>query len=282
MPIKPSMHPETYSELVARSLRLYRGVFPQAFGFALLISIVLFIPRLICVAIGQNVFLTTTKVNQVALLYFAMYLSALWFLAALFWCINCLERGVHKNFIDDVEMAGKRICYVLGAAVILFLLSSLVGLLAYLVNEWFWHLKLYSYDKFLTSFLFFVVCFAQVGVSVWLATLFYFYFPLIVIEHNGILNALKQSAQLVYGKVGQTLRLQLTPWLLYFLVLILIKMVFKLNIHIYFMPQNPGATFYPTLVHIVVLALFIPWGSSMALVQLRDYELRRTVAQLKK
>ncbi len=282
MRIKPATRPETYSKLVARSLTLYKAVLPQTFIFALLISIILFIPRLICVAVGQNVFLTTIKVNQVALLYLAMYISTLWFLAALLWCINCLERNQHKNFVVDIEMAGKRVLQVFVTAIVLLFVISLVGFVSYSVHKIFWLLKLYSYNEYFTAILLLIVCLIQVGITVLLSTLFYFYFPLIVIEHDSIIKSLKQSAQLVWGRIWETVRLQVTPWLVYFLVLLLVKMVFKINIHIYFMPLDSVSSFFPTLVHIAILAFFIPWGSSMVLVQLRDLELRKASTRRKK
>src|SRR5690348_14714093 len=118
MPFKPSTRPESYSELVARSLKLYWQVLPSTFVLALL------------VAIGQNVFLGTKQPNEILAMYLAMYISVLWFMAAIIWCINCIERNKHKNFIIDIEMAGKRILYVLGAAVCLFIIGSLIGLVA--------------------------------------------------------------------------------------------------------------------------------------------------------
>jgi len=275
MPIKPSTRPESYSELITRSLRLYKTGLPSVFLFALLASMVVFIPRLISVAVGQNVFLTTTKVNQVALLYLAMYLSLLWFTAAILWGLNCIERNNHKNFIVDFEMAGKRILYVFGAALCFLFIITLIGLFAFSLNKIFWFWKLFSYDKYLASFLLFIVLFGQFAFTVWMVTLFYFYFPLIVIEHDGIFLAFKQSAQLVKNQVGKTLALQLTPWIVYIIALVLVRIIFKVNLNVYFMPKDPVSTLYPTLLHIFILAFFIPWECSMILVQLRDLELRK-------
>ncbi len=282
MPIKPSTRPESYSQLVARSLKLYWQALPRTFFFAFLTAIVVFIPRLICVAVGQNVFLKATGSKQILVLYLAIYVSVLWFAAAIIWCINCIERNKHKNFITDIEMAGKRIIYVLGAAVCLFIIASLIGGLGYFLHCLLWHLKLYSLHNDLTVLLFFLVLLLQLGASIFVSTLFYFYFPLIVIEHDGIATALKQSALLVWHKVWMTLGVQLTPWLAYLVTLIAVKMIFKLNIIIYFMPINPVANFYPVLLHIGILALFIPWASSIMLVQLRDLELRKAAASRKK
>lgn len=282
MPIKPSTRPETYSQLVARSLRLYWSVLPRTFFLAFLVATIIFIPRLICVAIGQNVFLAASHVNQILVLYLAMYVSTLWFLAATIWCINCIERNKHKSFIVDIEMAGKRILYVLGAALCIFVVCLVIGLVTGFLNYLFWHLHFYSYDKYLTAILLFLVLLLQVGFTVTVGTLAYFYFPLIVIEHDGVVTALKQSVVLVRKKIWITLCLQLTPWLAYLLLLIALKMVFQLNINIYFMPLNPVANFYAALLHMIILALFIPWSCSMMLVQLRDLELRKVAISRKK
>lgn len=280
MPIAPATRPETYAELLARSFRLYCQVLRNTFIFGLLVAVILFIPRLICVAIGKNVFLTAVTTSQL-LLFIAMYTSALWFLAAILWCVNCIERNKHENFIIDVEMAGKRILYVLGAAILLSFIGIFSGIASYIVYSIFEYLNLYSYDRYLTDFLFFLVLFTQAGISVFIAIIFYFYFPLIVVENDGILLALKQSARLVWKNIGATCCLQATPWLAYLITLIIIKIVFKVNIHIYFMPIDPVSTFYPTVMHIIILALFIPWSSSMTLVQLRDLELRKAARRRK-
>ncbi len=79
-----------------------------------------------------------------------------------------------------------------------------------------------------------------------------------------------------------TLRAQATPWLTYLVALIVIKLLFQVNINIYFMPVNPVANFYPTLLHIFILALFIPWGCSMMVAQLQDLELRKAIENAKK
>ncbi len=275
MEIQPSTRPETYSELLARSLKLYLRVLPSTFLFALFIAIILFIPRLLSVAVGQNVFLSTAWMNQLALLYLAMYLSIFWFMAALLWAINCIESNKHQNFIVDFKMAAKRVLYIFGAALCLSFIILLIGLLAFWLNELLWYFKLYFYNQYLSSMLLFLVLLVQLVFTVWVVTRLYFYFPLIVLEHEGIFLAFKQSAHLVHKQVKRTLALQLTPWMSYFISLLIIKMIFKLNINIYFMPKNPVSTLYPTLLHIIILALFIPWASSMILVQLRDLKLRK-------
>lgn len=279
MPIMPATRPESYFELVSRSWKLYWQVLPSTIFLSFLVSIIIFIPRLICVAVGQNVFLKTSWTNEIAALYVAMYISTLWFLAAIIWCINCIERNQHQNFIVDIKMAGKRILYVLGAAFFLFVIGSVIALVIYLLHTLFWYLNLYSYDGYLTLTLLTLLMLLQVSISVMITLLFYFYFPLIVIERDTVLFALKQSAHLVSRKKWMTLRAQLTPWLFYLITLVIIKMLFQVNINIYFMPVNPVANFYPTLLHIVILALFIPWGCSMMLVQLRDLELRKVAAK---
>lgn len=279
MPMNPAMRPESYSELVSRSWKLYWEVLPSTILLAFFVSVIIFIPRLICVAVGQNVFLGVARAGEVSVLYIAMYISILWFLAAVIWCINCIERNQHQNFIVDIKMAGRRILYVLGAAFCIFVIGALVGLTIYLLHRMFWLLNLYSYGGYVTLSLLTFLMFLQVSISLSIILLFYFYFPLIVIERDTILPALKQSAHLVWKKMGMTLRAQATPWLLYLTTLIIIKVVFHVDIHLYFMPVNPVANFYPTLLHIVILALFIPWGCSMMLVQLRDLELRKVIAK---
>lgn len=277
-----SKHPETYSELLARSLRLYRQVLPRTFLFALLVAIILFIPRLICVAVGKNVFLIPGQFNSQLLLYLTIYVSTLWFLAAILWCINCIQTHKHKNFVDDVRMAGKRILYVIGAGILLSLVGVVTGFCAYILHCLFWFLNLYSYNNYLTDTLVFLVLLAQVGVSVYISTLFYFYFPLIVIEKEGIILALNQSALLVWGRIWKTICLQVTPWFCYLITLIVIKMVFKVNIVIYFMPVDPVSNFYPTVLHILIFAFFIPWGCALMLTQLGDLELRKEKTLKKK
>lgn len=282
MSLAPSKYPETYSQLLVRSFRLYCQVLKPTFFFALLVSIVLFIPRLLADAAGQTDFLYTMNMGSQLVLCGAMYISVLWFLAATLWCINCIERKKHKNFIDDLEMAGKRIIYVLGAAILLLCISMLAGCIVYLLNLILWELNLYSYNKYVSSILLFMVLVTQLGISIGLSILFYFYFPLIVIEGDGIILGLKTSAQLVWSRMWRTLWLQLTPWLIYIATLVAIKMLFNIQLNIFFMPIDTASNFYSSALNILILALFIPWGSSMTLVQLRDLELRKKAISKKK
>jgi hypothetical protein len=281
MPFTPSKTPETYSALFKRSFLLYRYVLKSTLIFAILVATILYLPQLIADAAGQGAAVTSMTQNREVILNIAMYVSFLWFLAAILWCINCIERKKHKNFIDDIEMAGKRILYVLGAAILIFLIGSVAGFISYLLYTIFNYLDLYSYNKYISACLWFIVLGAQVGFSVCVAMLFYFYFPLIVIENDGIFLALKTSVNLVRGRIWRTLCLQLTPWVFYFLTILIIKVVFQINLHIYFLPSDQP-TLYITVLNILLLAFFIPWGSAMTLVQLRDLELRKAAASKKK
>jgi hypothetical protein len=106
---------------------------------------------------------------------------------------------------------------------------------------------------------------------------FYFYLALILTENQRIISSLKRSAYLVWGNWWRVANLQLTPWLINLLCLLLIKKYLPVNIHLYFVSGAEPSTFLSTLLNIIIFAIFIPWFGATLLVQLRDLELRKKV-----
>jgi len=282
MKLALATQPESYSELVVRSLKLYRQTLGPSFLLAFLVAVIVFIPRLICVAVGQNVFLTTKHWGQQQLLFITIYMSSLWFYGALLWGIHCIQQlGKREHFIAEIKAAGKRMLYVFGAAFILILIGMLTLLIDRPLHYVFLEIMQLNLHRYVFAVLMFTLIAIRASIPLLIFLLFYFYFPLIIVESDGIFLALKQSATLVWGHVCRTLKLILTPWLCYLIVLILIKMVFKINFHVFFMPFELISDLPTAAFNILILAFFIPWTGALMLVQLKDLELRKKAVRKK-
>jgi hypothetical protein len=77
----------------------------------------------------------------------------------------------------------------------------------------------------------------------------------------------------VWGRWWYTFWIIAAPWLIYTIVMFCFKAM-GVNLHI-FIIEMPSytMTLFPTLVHIILFAVFIPWFASTMLVQLRNLEL---------
>jgi len=268
--------PETYFELLGRSLNLYWHALGRTILLSLLLSIVVFSPRLICLAVGQNVFLTMSFHDFYQLLYiFTFYFCVLWFLAAAFWRVYCVAQNKKETYISDLKQALKKILYIVGAAIIIFFVLALAAVVALNLHALLRHYQLLNQHNIPASFLTAVILFVQALVPLYMTFIFYFYFPLIVIENDKIFTALKQSVILVWGNMWRTLSLQVTPWVVYLLVIMLLRNFLKLDLHVYFFAINKTPSFFATALNLVLLSFFIVWSISVVLVQLWDLELRK-------
>jgi hypothetical protein len=107
----------------------------------------------------------------------------------------------------------------------------------------------------------------------------YFYLPIIVIEHQGIWASLRKSVRLVWKNWWRTFFVQMTPWLIYFICLLLLKYIVNLNISLFYIKTEQIPTLLSLCVQILVFALFLPWIASTLMIQLRDLELRRNLEE---
>lgn len=270
-----STEPESSNQLILRSLDLYRRAFLHVFFLALALSFIVFTPRLVALLAGQDIFENISMYNPHKLWLVLINFCALIFFTALLWRVRCVMKHQHESLLDDFSVALRKIIYIVVATI----LENLLILFIIFFSVIFIYFFVFSGQQnsittdMPTLTIMFILFVLQLSVIFLIFFLLYFYLPIIVVENKKIIESLKKSAHLVWHHLSQTIWVQMTPWLIYLMTLIVIKYVFKIDLHIYFMgPQLP--TVISSLVHIVLFALFIPWVASTMLVQLHDLELR--------
>jgi hypothetical protein len=272
-PFLPS-HPETYSQLIKRSIHLYRASFSKVILLSFLLALVVFVPRFLSLLIGQDIFLNLPPLSPHRFWLAAINIVGLLFFIAILWHTHCVVRGIHEPLIEDVGKGVKKIILVLFATLLQSLIVYAVAAIIYGLQ-----LLLFQYHllfgKNLVSIL--LTCFVFMGQFVlilYISTLFLFLVPLIAIENHGILKSLERSVLLVWNHWWRTFSVQFTPWICYLLFLFFIKYILHINIHIYFL-EHGVHPLWTTLLNMIIFALFIPWVAAILLVQLKDLELRK-------
>ena len=268
--------PETYLQLLRRSIVLYRLSFRKIVPFAFLLSLTVFIPRLIAYTTGQDIFLTMTFFSPHHLWLMAINLTGLFLFIAIIWHMHCVIVNQHEPMIQDIQIALKKIFYVFIASILQALILVAVIAIAYGMQL----LVPFIYASIGKSMfgLLTLICifFAESFIILYAATLFIFIVPLIAIENKGIISALERSILLVWNHWLRTIVMQMTPWVCFILLLSIMKFILRLDIHIYFSNQV-SHPLWVTLLQLVVFALFIPWVAAVLMVQLKDLELRKHI-----
>src|SRR3990167_414896 len=265
--------PERYWQLMKRSLLLYRKSFFKTFLFALCFAVITFTPRYIAVSIGQESFIPGPFLNSYHLLLLFIDIIALPFFIAIVWHMSCITRQVDEPAREDMMIGIHKVIKVflailIQAFLILCLAFSFVTLQRIYLQEYL-QLIQHTIGALLLS-MFFIL---QLFLLLYVQTLFVFLLPLIVIEKNSILNAIKNSILLVWNHWWRTFSFQATPWAIYLLILLTIKLIFGVNIHVFFI-RDTHHHILAALSNTLIFALWIPWVAATMLVQLRDLELR--------
>lgn len=276
MTISVSSQPETLKQLIKRSFVLYRQVFVHVFFLSLMLSIVAFIPRLLAILIGQDIFNSLPLFSLSKLWLFLIDACGLFFFAAMIWRIHCVITNSHETLYDDMKISLRKLPYIFIAALLQSLLItaitfSFIVIAFYIALHEQTFLPLDLKHELISG----VILTIQLVIVGYLFFAFYFYLPIILIENNGIFASLRKSVSLVRNHWWRTFRAQMTPWIVYLVCLILIRYLLKLNIHIYFTGPEEQQHLLPTCVHILIFAIFMPWVATILLVQLRDLELRK-------
>lgn len=274
MQFTPAIKPETIMQQSIRSMRLYFKAFLHVFFFAFLLSIVVFIPRILTLFTNQDLY-PTTFFAWSNLLILLVDIGALILFTSMLWRIKCRITERHESFIDDLMVALKKTPQILVAVVIqvfVIILLNLAALGIYMLAEQ--HALLTSEAKiyWLVSGVFFLQSIALL----YLYFLFFFYLALILTEDQTAFSALKKSVMLVWKNWWRTFLVQCLPWLVYFILLIIIRDILHIDINLYFF-QMPEVTIMIVLLQLILFALFIPWPAATMLVQLRDLELRKNI-----
>lgn len=280
MPIQSSIaqstQPETASQLILRSLKLYRAAFTKVFYLSLILSICAFIPRIFALAIGENIFVVLPHFSYYRLWLIVVDVLCLVFFSAILWRMYNVFMNARETIVDDVKMALKKLPYILVAVIVLWLMFVLINLSFFGVYSYFKQENVLSISDPSIMWAMSLVVLSHLVLLVYLTTLFLFYLPLILIENKGVLRAIERSASLVWGRWWRTFLLQATPWLLYLICLSLIRIVAQVNIHIYFVAPDAQSVF-GTALNLIIFTFFVPWSAALLLVQLRDLELRKKI-----
>ena len=269
--------PVRYFALINNSFKLYRASFKRVIWLALIMSFIIFIPRLASVFFMPDLMSTSDVLSVKNLIVLLCNLTSIFFFVVILWRIRCVITGAHEKLAEDFSVGVKKLVYVaLGAIVqgILFIgfTFGILYLQLYLVS---------SNQSVISEHLIFasIMLLCEILLVLYVAMLFYFYIPLIAIENNNPISALKHSAQLVWNHWSRVILAQLTPWFIYLFVLMVIRFVMHIDINIYFM-QAENESPLISIIDFFLFALFIPWIACVLLSQMHDLEIRNKMAHL--
>jgi hypothetical protein len=275
MPYAPSTQVESVGQTLTRSWDLYRSTFLKAFLMALVLAVIEFLPRIITIIVGHETFAITAHYNYYRLLIVFDDIICIIIFAAILWRMQNTALGRHESLKTDYRTGLKKLPAIIGASFIqlfLYALVSLSGIAIVLFLNRYGVSPDLGARHALALFLHGIPIMLQFFVNLFLFVLFYFYMALIITEANGPINSLEHSARLVWGRWWYTLWVIVTPWLIYTIVMLCFKAL-GVNLHI-FIIEVPvySMTVFPTLIHIILFAVFIPWFAATMLVQLRNLE----------
>ena len=273
--------PESYTQLLKRSIKLYRRSFSSIILLlSLLLSITVFIPRLLTYFCNKDFFAGLTLLSPHVLWIALINLASFMFFIALIWHVHCVIRKVHEPLKQDMTIGLKKMIYAFIAILLQTMIMLAVIYTLFLLDYYLYIWQILNINYWFSALLFGVFFLAQVLLIIYIATLFIFYLPLIAIENKGILSSLKYSILLVWNHCFRTFSLQMTPWIFYFILLFFMKYTLGINIHIYFI-AGEYQPIWVTVLHIIIFTLFAPWVASTLLIQLRDLEIRNHIVPKK-
>lgn len=269
--------PLSYQQLLWKSLILYRTGFNKIILLSALLSVIIFIPRLMADVIGQDVFVNLQPLSPERLWLMAIDIAALIFFIAILWHMFCVMRNKHEPFIEDFSIGLKKVWYVFIAGIIQSAILFAFGLIVYALLMLLHSMHLLFINSLwgiiLTTFVFM----GQFILLLYVSTLFVFLIPLIAIENKGILSALEKSIALAWNHWWRVFSLQITPWIGYIVLLIVLKYIINIDIHIYFTHKSHYAI-WTSIFNMALFTLFIPWIAALLLIQLKDLEIRKQLA----
>lgn len=273
--ILPSQ-PSSYKQIIKSSFRLYGLSISHCILLSLALSIMIFIPRFIFVIIGEDLFRGMPIFSMQRLWIIAINLFCLTFFIGIIWRMNCVLLGKHEPIIEDIGVGIKKLIYVVLAVIIqssIVLAVYMIGMSVQLLLSK--HHLLLSGDLYGTiiAFVYFT---GQFILILYISTLFIFLMPLIAVENKGVIGALIRSISLVWNHWWRVFSVQITPWIIYTLILLVIRYALNIDIHIYF-SEVVEKSLWPAIMHAIIFAIYIPLSAATLLVQLKDLELRKKI-----
>ena len=270
-------HPESYLPLLKRSILLYRKSFKHIYLFALILAIITFIPRFLSIVVGQDFLLKLNLFDLHRLWLFLINLISLMLYLSMLWRIHGIIDHLHEPIKEDLLLGAKKLFIVFISAIIQgLILMAVIGIVLW--SQYLMYPLLFPTTNFWETIFAATILISQFFIIVYAFTLFIFLAPLIVIENKGILSALKKTVSLVWNHWWRTFSLQLTPWISYMLLLVVIRLLFNIDFHVTLI-ASPDTSLWVSALQAIIFSLFIPWAAAVLLVQLKDLELRKKLVK---
>lgn len=276
MPTTMTDSPQTLTQLIASSFKVYGRIVASTLVLVLLLAILGFVPRLFALLIGQNVFVELPYLSPYRLWLLVSDIFSLLIFTALLWSAY---RALIKKPVSIGEAIAKAIQkfpHVIVAVLILWAMFFIISLTATALFALMNHQQIlfgHSTTGILFTSLVFLI---QVGLILFFIILFYFYLPIILLENKGVIQALGYSATLVWNQWWRVFALQIFPWVCFVICLFILKYFIQLPVHIYFTAPEP-LTLVSTIINLILFLIFIPWIVSILFVQFRDLEIRKNI-----
>jgi hypothetical protein len=270
----PAAHPENLKQLLKRSFWLYKTSFLKTLIFAFVLALITFTPRMLTLVLHKDIFFGLSLFHPLRLVLVVVDILGLIVFATLLERIRSVMDRTQETVGEDLGFSLKKIplifCASLVQTVIFTLMTfAIIGFYYFLHTQ---HLLVTT--NLLKIFLITLPMVFQLFFNIYIFVLFIFYLPLIITENKGIFTSLGKSARLVWKNWWRTLKTQISPWVIYFITLILIRYALKINIHIYFLGQDE-LSWRVTIIQIILFTVFISWSAATLMVQLRDLERRK-------
>ena len=272
LPAKPS----SYKKLMKYSFRLYKASLPMVLLPAYFLALIAYIPLFLSSIAGQSIYLGMDVFNPYRLWSLLINIISLIFFISIFWHMHCVIRGLHEPFFEDLTKGLRKVFFVFVAIVVQSLIIFAISIMVFGMEKIYF--QKHAMNLFQNIPLAYLFSCCQIVLIFYVAVLFCFILPLITIENKGVFSAMRKSAHLVWNHWWRVFSVQLTPWLMYALVITAFQYTFKLNLHIYFFDYARESVL-SLFFDIILFTLFIPWVSALLLLQAHDLELRKRLLE---
>ncbi len=185
----------TTSQLLLRSLTLYRAGFLKVFFLALLTSIVAFGPRLFAFYFEHDYITQAPILSASSWWIIVVDITCLTLLTAILWRLQCITTKARESLFDDIKTALRKIPYLIIASIVQALIFIMLT-----VTTLSFYAFLHSQNLlFITDPVTFIVVsipvLIQVYLSVYIFFLLYFYQPLILTRRQrSVCSAIQKCA----------------------------------------------------------------------------------------
>ncbi|HEX2548904.1 MAG TPA: hypothetical protein VHM20_03685 [Gammaproteobacteria bacterium] len=272
MDIELSTNPESNPTILKRSFRLYLASFIKVIPLAFLLSIIVFIPEIFSWIFDKQLFSPLISMDSFWSLFFNLIIVFVYM--ALLWRMQSVLYKVRDRLRDDVEQVTRKFLRVVVAGLIVTFILGSIAFFTMFIYSLIIEQKFFLEPTYFAMFIVSIVSFVYAALVTYLYFAFYFYLPLILTENAGIFTSLLRSFVIVYHNWWRVFLLQITPGLVFFVLLLAVRFIFHYNVNIFLLSSPGQISIGVYIFHIIMAALFIPWIAAILLLQLHDLELR--------